>query len=182
MSRITIPAADQTPAASRPLLDAVNKQLGVVPNLMKMLGNSPAALGGYLSLSGALGKGMLGPKIGERIALAIAEINGCRYCLAAHTYLGTNLAKLDTAEIAANRNGTSTDPKAEAAVRFAVDIARTRGHVSDGAVQAVKDAGYGDAEIMEIVVHVALNTLTNYVNEVADTEIDFPVVDLLRAA
>ena len=182
MNRLTIPAADQTPAASRPLLDAVNKQLGVVPNLMKMLGNSPAALGGYLSLSGALGKGTLGAKTGERIALAIAEINGCRYCLAAHTYLGTNLAKLDTAEIAANRNGTSTDPKADAAVRFAVDIARARGHVSDAAVQVVKNAGYGAAEIMEIVVHVALNTLTNYVNEVAQTEIDFPAVDLLRAA
>jgi uncharacterized peroxidase-related enzyme len=182
MNRLTIPAADQTPAASRPLLDAVNKQLGVVPNLMKMLGSSPAALSGYLSLNGALARGALGAKTGERIALAIAEINGCRYCLAAHTYLGKNLAKLDAAEIAANRHGASNEPKANAAVRFAAEIARTRGHVSDSAVQAVKNAGYGDAEILEIVVHVALNTLTNYVNEVAQTEIDFPSVELLRAA
>jgi uncharacterized peroxidase-related enzyme len=182
MNRIAIPAADQTPAASRPLLDAVNKQLGVVPNLMKMLGNSPAALGGYLNLSGALAKGKLGAKTGERIALAIAEINGCGYCLAAHTYLGKNAARLDDAEIAANRNGVSNDPKADAAVRFAASVALERGHVSDSAVQAVKDAGYSDAEVMEIVVHVALNTLTNYVNEVAQTEVDFPAVELKRAA
>ncbi len=182
MSRITIPAADQTPAASRPLLDAVNKQLGVVPNLMKILGHSPAALGGYLSLNGALAKGTIGAKTGERIALAIAEFNRCGYCLAAHTYLGRNVAKLDDAEIAANRNGASSDPKADAAVRFAVSVAQERGHVSDIAVQAVKSAGYSEAEVMEIVLHVALNTLTNYVNTVAQTEIDFPVVELRRAA
>jgi uncharacterized peroxidase-related enzyme len=182
MNRITIPAADQTPAATRPLLDAVNKQLGVVPNLMKMLGHSPAALGGYLSLNGALAKGTIGTKTGERIALAIAEFNRCGYCLAAHAYLGKNVAKLDDAEIAANRNGSSSDPKADAAVRFAVNVAQERGHVSDIAVHAVKSAGYSDAEVMEIVLHVALNTLTNYVNEVAQTEIDFPVVEMRRAA
>jgi len=182
MSRISIPTYDQSPAATRPLLDAVNKQLGVVPNLMKVVGNSPAALGGYLALSGALAKGALGAKTGERIALAIAEINGCGYCLAAHTYLGRNVAKLDDAEIAANRNGVSNDPRADAAVRFAASVALERGHVSDAAVQAVKNAGYSDAEVMEIVVHVALNTLTNYVNEVAQTEIDFPAVDQKRAA
>ena len=182
MTRIAIPAAEQTPSASRPLLDAVNKQLGVVPNLMQTLGNSPAALGGYLGLSAALGKGALGAKTGERIALAIAEFNGCGYCLAAHTYLGKNLAKLDDAEIAANRNGSSHDEKADAAVRFAVNVAQERGHVADAAVQAVKAAGFSDAEVVEIVLHVALNTLTNYVNSVAQTEIDFPAVELRRAA
>ena len=182
MSRIGIPALDQTPAASLPLLDGVKKQLGIVPNLMKVVGNSPAALGGYLSLGNALAKGALGAKTGERIALAVAEINGCGYCLAAHTYLGKNAAKLDDAEIAANRSGRSNDPRADAAVRFAASVALERGHVSDAAVQAVKSAGYGDAEVMEIVAHVALNTLTNYVNVVAQTEIDFPAVDLKRAA
>ncbi|HXV09342.1 MAG TPA: carboxymuconolactone decarboxylase family protein [Burkholderiales bacterium] len=174
--RIAIP--DQTPAASRPLLEAVHKQLGVVPNLMKVLSSSPAALGGYLNLNGALSKGVLGAKTGERIALAVAGINRCGYCLAAHTYLGKNVAKLDDAEISANRNGTSSDARASAAVHFAVRIAQARGHVTDADVQAVRRAGFGDAEIMEIVVHVALNTLTNYVNLVAQTEIDFPAVDL----
>jgi uncharacterized peroxidase-related enzyme len=182
MSRIAIPAVDQTPAATRPLLEAVNKQLGVVPNLMKMLGHSPAALGGYLSLNGALAKGTIGTKTGERIALAIAEFNRCGYCLAAHSYLGKNMAKLDDAEIAANRSGSSSDPKADAAVRFAVNVAQERGRVSDIVVQAVKTAGYSDAEVMEIILHVALNTLTNYVNTVAQTEIDFPVVEMRRAA
>ena len=182
MTRISIPAADQTPAASLPLLDAVNRQLGVVPNLMQVLGNSPAALGGYLNLGSALGKGTIGAKTGERIALAIAEFNRCGYCLAAHTYLGKNVAKLDDAEIAANRSGTSSDAKADAAVRFAVNVAQDRGHVSDAAVQAVKSAGHSDAEVMEIVLHVALNTLTNYVNTVAQTEIDFPVVEMRKAA
>ena len=179
MNRIAIPAAEQTPVASLPLLAAVQKQLGVVPNLMKLVGNSPAALEGYLSLSGALGKGSVGAKTGERIALAIAEINGCSYCLSAHTYLGKNVAKLDDAEIAANRIGTSNDVKADAAVRFAAKVALARGHVSDVDVRLVKEAGFSDAEVVEIVLHVALNTLTNYVNEVAQTEIDFPLVSPL---
>jgi len=182
MNRINLPAVEQVPAASRPLLDAVQKQLGMVPNLMKMLGNSPAALEGYLGLHGALGKGTIGLKTGERIALAIAQFNNCGYCLSAHTYIGKNMARLGDAEIAANRNGTSGEARADAAVRFAVQVARNRGHVSDSDVTAVKAAGYTDAEVLEIVVHVALNTLTNYVNEVARTEIDFPVAGELRAA
>jgi uncharacterized peroxidase-related enzyme len=174
MSRISIPAADQTPAASVPLLAAVNKQFGMTPNLMKVVGNSPAALEGYLGLSAALGKGTLGAKTSERIALAVAEINQCHYCLSAHSYMGKNLAKLDDAEIAANRDGTSNDAKAAAAVRFAAQVALKRGHVGDTDVQAVKDAGYSQAEIVEIVQHVALNIWTNYINNVAQTEIDFP--------
>jgi uncharacterized peroxidase-related enzyme len=179
MTRIATPTADNTPAASLPLLDAVNKQLGVIPNLMKVVGNSPAALEGYLSLSGALGKGTLGAKTGERIALAVAELNGCNYCLSAHSYLAANLAKLDAAEIEANRRGTSDDAKAAAAVRFATQVVKTRGHVVDADVAAVKAAGFSQGEIIEIVVHVALNTLTNYVNEVAQTEIDFPLAAAL---
>jgi uncharacterized peroxidase-related enzyme len=179
MTLISIPAADQTPAASLPLLDAVHKQLGVIPNLMRVVGNSPAALEGYLSLNGALAKGTIGAKTGERIALAVAELNSCSYCLSAHSYLASNLAKLDAAEIDSNRQGSSNDPKAAAAVRFASTVVTSRGHVSDADVAAVKAADYSNAEVIEIVLHVALNTLTNYVNEVARTEIDFPVVNPL---
>ena len=177
MSRLPIPASiEASPAASQPLLQAVKKQLGVVPNLFRLVGNSPAALEGYLGLNGALAKGALEAPTRERIALAVAEINGCDYCLSAHSYLGKNLAKLSDAEIAANRGGGSTDAKADAAVRFAVELVNARGHVSEAEVQAVKQAGYTDAQVIEIVLHVALNTLTNYVNEMAKTEIDFPVV------
>ncbi|MEP7068911.1 MAG: peroxidase-related enzyme [Usitatibacter sp.] len=182
MSRIPIPATiDAAPASSRPLLEAVKKQIGVVPNLFRMVATSPAALEGYLGLSGALQKGSLPAQTRERIALAIAQVNGCSYCLSAHAYLGKNLAKLDDAEIAANRNGGSRDPKADAAVRFAAKVARERGHVADSDLQAVRLAGYDDAQIIEIVLHVALNTWTNYVNEVAKTEIDFPAVEALAA-
>src|ERR1700722_9029758 len=139
----TIEAA---PSASQPLLEAVKKQLGVVPNLFRLVSTSPAALQGYLSLSGALSKGALPAATRERIALAVAEINGCDYCLSAHSYLGKNLAKLDDAEIAANRNGASNDPKADAAVRFAAKVVRERGHVSEDDVRAVKLAGYDDAQ------------------------------------
>ncbi len=183
MTRIPTPATiNDAPAASQPLLEAVKKQLGTVPNLFRLVSISPAALQGYLGLSGALGKGALPAATRERIALAVAEINGCDYCLSAHTYLGRNLAKLDDAEIAANRNGASNDPKADAAVRFAAKVVRERGHVSEDDVRAVKLAGYDDAQVIEIVLHVALNTWTNYVNEVAKTDIDFPVVSARKAA
>ncbi len=182
MTRIPTPASiADAPEATRPLLEAVNKQLGVVPNMFRIISNSPAALQGYLGLSGALGQGKLPAATRERIALAVAQINGCNYCLAAHSYLGSNLAKLDAAEILANRNGGSHDPKALAAVRFAARVTEARGKVDAVAVERVRAAGYSDAEIVEIVAHVALNTLTNYVNEVLGTEIDFPEVEALAA-
>jgi uncharacterized peroxidase-related enzyme len=183
MSRIPTPATiEDAPAASRPLLEGVKKQLGSVPNMFRLISNSPAALEGYLGLSGALNKGALPAQTRERIALAIAEINGCTYCLSAHTYLGKNLAKLDDAEIAANRSGASNDPKADAAVRFAVKVVNARGHVTGDDLTAVKSAGYDDAQVIEIVLHVALNTWTNYFNEVAKTDVDFPLVQTARRA
>lgn len=182
MTRIPTPATiADAPAAARPLLEAVNKQLGTVPNLFRVVANSPAALEGYLALSGALGKGALPAATRERIALAVAEINGCNYCLSAHSYLGKNLAKLDEAEILANRRGTSGDAKADAAVRFAASVTKARGSVGNSDVEAVRAAGFNDAQIVEIVLHVALNTLTNYVNNVAETAIDFPVAKPLAA-
>jgi uncharacterized peroxidase-related enzyme len=182
MSRIPTPATvEAAPAASQPLLEAVKKQLGIVPNMFRLIANSPAALKGYLDLSGALGKGALPAATRERIALAVAEINGCDYCLSAHTYLGKNLAKLDDGEITANRSGTSNDPKAAAAVQFAAKVTRARGHVTEADLSAVKLAGYTEAQVIEIVLHVALNTWTNYFNEAFKTDIDFPIVEA-RAA
>ena len=183
MSRITIPASiEASPEASQPLLRAVEKQLGAVPNLFRLAGVSPTALEGYLGLFGALGKGRLSAATRERVALAVAEFNGCNYCLSAHTYLGAKLAKLDAVEIAANRAGHSNDAKADAAVRFALEVANRRGRVSSDDLRAVRDAGYDDAQIIEIVQHVALNVWTNYLNEVAQTDIDFPVVEASKRA
>ncbi len=183
MSRIPIPTTIEAASpASRPLLQAVKQQLGVAPNLFRLVSNSPAALEGYLGLLGALNKGTLPAPTRERIALAVAEINGCCYCLSAHTYLGKVIAKLDDDEITANRDGVSYDPKAGAAVRFAAKVTRNRGHVSEDDLHAVKAVGYDDAQVIEIVLHVALNTWTNYINEVAKTDIDFPVVSARKAA
>jgi uncharacterized peroxidase-related enzyme len=183
MSRIPVPATiEAAPTSSQPLLHAVKAQLGIAPNLFRMVANSPAALEGYVAMSGALGKGRLPPPTRERIALAVAELNGCEYCLSAHTYLGREVAKLDDAEMAANRNGGSKDFEADAAVRFAARVVKSRGHVSDDDFRAVKAAGYDDAQIIEIVQHVALNTWTNYINTVAKTDIDFPVVTARKVA
>jgi uncharacterized peroxidase-related enzyme len=180
MSRIPIPASiEASPASSQPLLEAVKKQLGSVPNLFRLTATSPATLEGYLSLNGALGKGALNAATRERIALAVSEVNGCGYCLAAHSYLGKNLAKLSDAEIIANRKGHSSDAKAEAAVTFAVKVTKNRGAVSEKELAAVTSAGYSHAEVLEIVAHVALNTLTNYINEVFKTDVDFPAAPKL---
>lgn len=183
MSRIaTPPSIEAAPAASQPFLRAVKTQLGSVPNMFRVIANSPAALEGYLGLNGALAKGSLDPKTRQRIALAVAQVNGCDYCLAAHSYLGKTFSKLDDAELSANRDGGSFDARANAAVRFAAEVARARGHVSAADVEAVKAAGYGDADVIEIVLHVALNTLTNYVNETVKTVVDFPAVRSAQAA
>jgi len=182
VSRIDTPATiSQAPEASQAGLRAVEAQLGTVPNLFRIVANSPSGLERYLGLNGALGKGTLKPATRERIALAVAQINGCDYCLAAHTYLAKNLAGLNTAEIVANRNGYSGDVKADAAVRFAVEVVSARGKVDPGSIKAVLSAGYSEAEVVEIIAHVALNTFTNYINSALETEIDFPRIDAIAA-
>ena len=175
MSRLAIPDRDAVPDASRPILDAVQKQLGAVPNMFRLIAQSPAALQGFTANNGALGK-TLDVKTRERIALAVAQVNGCDYCLSAHSYLGLNLAKITPEEIALNRKGASGDAKADAAVRFAAKIVQERGHVTAAEIQAVRDAGFPDAQIIEIIAVTAENVFTNLLNVVADTDIDFPVV------
>ena len=176
-SRVQTPSSiAASPIGSRPLLEAVNKSLGSVPNLFRIVGNSSAALDGYLALSGALAKGELDARTRNRIAMVVAEKNACEYCLSAHTYLGKNVAKLDDGELTANRSGGSSDAKAAVALRFAAKLVQERGHLAASDVQAVRDAGYNDGQIVEIIAHVALNTLTNYVNSALGTELDFPKV------
>lgn len=175
MSRLSIPTLDTTPEASKASLNAVHKQLGVVPNLFRLIGSSPAALTAFTSFQGAMAK-TLDLRTRERIALAVAQVNGCDYCLSAHTYLGLNLAKISPEEIALNRKGESNDDKANAAVSFTVKVARDRGHVSQGDIDVLRNAGYTDAQVVEIIALVAENSFTNYLNEVAQTDIDFPVV------
>jgi uncharacterized peroxidase-related enzyme len=162
-------------------LDAVHQKLGIVPNLFRLIASSPATLEGFLGLNGALSR-TLDVRTRERIAIAVAEANGCDYCLSAHTYLALNLAKITAEDAALAREGSSTDPKAAAAVRFAVQVMETRGGVGDADIAAVKEAGFGDAQIVEIVGLVAENVFTNFLNRVAQTDIDFPVFRTAKAA
>ena len=166
---------------TRQLLDIVHKNLGLVPNLMKTLANAPAALEGYLNLNAALSGGTLGAQFREQIALAVAQANSCEYCLSAHTALG-GMVGLTAQEIASSRSSSSTDRRRDAGLKFAQAIVVQRGEVSDAALASVRAAGYTDGEIVEIVVNVVLNILTNYFNHVAGTEVDFPRVDLALAA
>ncbi|TCU26749.1 putative peroxidase-related enzyme [Rhizobium azibense] len=147
MSRIATPATiNDAPEASRPVLEAIQKQIGCVPNIFRLVSNSPAALNALAALQGALGKGKLAPATRERIALAMAEANGCDYCLSAHSYTGAKFAKLDESEIEKNRRGTSNDPKAAAAVEFARALVVAGGSVAPGDVEKVRAAGYSDGE------------------------------------
>lgn len=174
MSRIPTPAVEQAPAEAQALLADVGSRLGTVPNMYRIIANSPAALAAFLGFGGALDRGELDPLIRESIALAVAEASGCDYCLSAQTYRVRKAAMLDDAEITANRSGASNDIRADAALRFAARLARDRGRVNEADVEAVKRAGYSDAEIVEIIAAVALNLFANTVNEALKTDIDFP--------
>lgn len=181
MARITIPTRDEAPEAARPQLDGVAAKLGRVPNFFRVLATSPATLGAYDGLADGLSKA-LDPRTRERIALAVAEVNGCEYCAAAHAFTGLNFAHLSPGEIAKARQGTSEDPKAAAATAFARSVAEQRGKVSDAELAAVREAGFTEGEVVEIVALVAENFLTNLVNNVVRTDVDFPNVDLTQAA
>jgi len=176
MTRLTALNPEEVTGKTKDLFNAVQAKLGVVPNMMRTMGNSPAVLEGYLNLSGALSHGKLSAKTGELIALAVSESNSCDYCLAAHTFIGEKLVKADPAVLHAARTGNSTDSKTEAILQFAKILISKNGLVNDEDVNKAKNAGVADAEIAETIAHVALNVLTNYFNNVANTEIDFPAV------
>ena len=167
---------------AKDLLDGVQKALGVTPNLMRTMANAPSVLDGYLAFSGALRGGSLSAAAREAVALAVAGENACGYCASAHTFLAGK-AGVATDELARNLAGTSGNPKTAAALALARRIVATRGQVADGDLAAARAAGFDDGAIAEIVALVALNVLTNYLNNVAQTSIDFPVVALpARAA
>jgi uncharacterized peroxidase-related enzyme len=176
MSRIAIPTRDEAPEASRPILDAFNKQLGFTPNLFSIMSLSPNAIAGWAGLQGSLAK-TLDQKTRDAIALAVSQVNACHYCLSAHTHVATNFAKMEPEEIALNRQGRSGDARRDAAVRFAKKLTELRGKVSEGDLKAVRQAGFTDANVVEIIALSAQFLLTNFVNNVFDTEIDFPVVN-----
>src|SRR6516225_2638463 len=173
MPRINAVDPQVATGAAKTLLDAVQKKIGFVPNLMRTLAVSPATLDAYLSFGDRLSHGILSPKLREQLAVTVAYSNSCEYCLAAHTAIG-GLLGLTPSQLEAAYTADSTDPQIAAALHFAQELVRNQGHVSDEELAKVRQAGYSDAEIAEIVGHVALNVFTNYFNTIAQTDVDFP--------
>jgi uncharacterized peroxidase-related enzyme len=177
MSRIQLINYESATPKVKRLLDGIKNKLGLTPNMVSTMAQSPAVLEAYVNFSGVLASGVLDSGLREQIALVSAEVNACGYCASAHTAIGKSIGLTD-AEILSARNAHSTDSKTEAILKFVRDVILKRGEVSDSDLEAVRTAGVTDGEIAEIVAHVALNIFTNYFNLIAQTEIDFPKVDL----
>ena len=181
MSRLPAIQTQAATGKAKELLEAVQAKLKITPNMTRVMANSPAVLEGYLSFSGALAAGALPPKLREEIALEVGEQNSCQYCVSAHTAIG-KMTGLSDFEIEAARDANSGSPKNTAALQFARAIVRKKGLTTDADLQAVRTAGFTDGEIAEIIAHVALNIFTNYFNNTAGVEVDFPKVALRQTA
>ncbi|KQN71567.1 MULTISPECIES: carboxymuconolactone decarboxylase family protein [unclassified Devosia] len=181
MSRITLIAPAEATGSVEQNFAEIQSAFGVVPNMFKAVGNSPSALASLWGSFAALGGGRLGAKLGEQIAVAIADRNACHYCLAAHTGLGKR-AGATAEEMAEAQAGRSADPRTAAALKFALSLVEQRGSVGSDDVNALVAAGFDEGEIVEIIAHVALNLFTNYVNVALDVPVDFPGVKLTRTA
>ncbi len=177
MPRINPIDPDTAEGKTRTILEGIRKKSGRVPNLLATLAQSPASLNAYVGLGQALGGGSLDAGLREQIAVAVAGANGCGYCASAHTAIGKSVG-VDAGELAANLRGIAGHARTQAALDFALVIVEKRGWASDDDLQRVRDAGFGDGEITEIVVNVVANIFSNYFNHVAQTEIDFPVVQV----
>lgn len=177
-----VPLVDRTAATGsvRTVFDQIHGAFGATPNMFRAVANSPAALQSMWAAFGALGGGVIGAALGEQIAVAVANRNACDYCLAAHTALGRK-AGVRGDDLAAAQSGESADPRTAAVLRFALKLVNERGQVDATDVQALRDHGWSDEHIVEIVAHVALNLFTNYVNVALAVPVDFPGVKL-RAA
>jgi uncharacterized peroxidase-related enzyme len=167
-------------AATGAKLDAVQKKLGVLPNMFRTFAHAPVALDAYFALSDLAAKSRLDARTRERLALTVGEANDCGYCVAAHQVIGASVG-LTPAQVAQARHGQAEGPRDAALLALAQRIVETRGHVPTTELDAFKAAGFDDAAILEVLVVVVLNTFTNYTNHLARTDIDFPVAEPLAA-
>lgn len=181
MARITIVSNEAANPTQAELFGAIQSQLGMVPNFLRVFGNSPDALKAFLGLHHIAGAGSLDPQTRERIALALAEQNSCEYCLSAHTAIGRK-AGLSDAEMDANRAGGSQNAKAATAVKFARSLVQHTGSVTTEELNEMRAAGYSDSDIVEVITHVGMNILTNLLGKAGRVDIDFPKVSLKTAA
>lgn len=178
MNRLPGIELDKAEGKAKELIDGIQGKLGSVPNIFASMANSPAVLQAYLNFSGALGEGNLDAKLREQIALAVGQENSCDYCLAAHSAIGQSVG-LNEDQIKEGRKAASGDAKINAALVFSKKLVQNKGNVADGDIQQLRDAGYSNGDIAEIVANVSLNIFTNYFNHVASLEIDFPAAQPL---
>jgi len=175
VSRLNTPALEDVPDGATQVLDKLGAQLGFVPNMFKTIASNPAVLDAVVNLQGTMSR-VLDAKTRHTIALAVSEANGCAYCLAIHTYVSSELGGMSGRDIELARGGDSVDRKRAAAARFAQQVVVSRGQVSNENLAAVRDAGYTDPEILAIVTVAVQALLTNFLNNVNQTDIDIPAV------
>ena len=179
MDRIRLLKKDDASERAQELLEQVQQTFGKIPNIFKVMANSPAVLQSYLNFSGALSTGVLDVKIAERIALFISQQNDCEYCLSAHSMLAKN-AGLSQEEILQARRGLSANQRAQSALFFAGSVYQNKGQVSVSDLASIREEGFSDEEVLEIIGHVNLTNLTNFINNVAQTTVDFPRAEPLE--
>ncbi|MEU6430341.1 carboxymuconolactone decarboxylase family protein [Microbispora sp. NPDC046973] len=175
MSRLNGPSPDDVPDGVEGILGNVSAQFGFVPNMFATLASNPTVLDVVMTLQGTLSR-VLDAKTRHTIALAVSQANGCDYCLAMHTYVSSELGGMSSDDIDLARAGSSVDPKRAAVARFAQRMVESRGQVSDADLAAVRGAGYTDPQILAIVTVAVQVLLTNFINNVNQTDIDIPAV------
>ena len=181
MSRLNAIDPQTATGKAKELLDAVQAKLSITPNITRVMAHAPAVLEGYLSFSGALSHGVLDAKLREAIALEVGEQNGCQYCVSAHTAIGKMVGLTDS-EIEMARGAKSSNAKNTGALTLARVLVSKTGKISDEDFDAARKAGLSDAEITEVIGHVALNIFTNYFNNATGVEVDFPKIALRQHA
>lgn len=179
MTTFNVPTREEVSPENQAIFDALKAQLGFVPNLYAAIGHSATGLGKYLAYQNA--KTSLTNKEKEVVNLVVSEVNGCRYCLSAHTVIG-GMNGFTQAEIIDLRSGKSSNPKLNALVVLAKDITENKGRASAKNLQAFYDAGYTKGNLVDLMLQISDKIAMNYLHNLTQIEIDFPVAPALDVA
>ena len=181
MPRIQPVSDDQASPEAAEIFGAITQKIGKVPNLYRTLGHAPSVLGGLLQLGDVLDGGSLSAPVKEQIALRVANRNACDYCESAHTTIGKMVGLTEDQTVEARR-GRADDAHAQAVLALTDAILEREGFVTNDQLQAARDAGLTDGQVFEVVGQVIKNYFTNFVNHIAETEVDFPAIPQLQEA
>lgn len=179
MQRLNSVQPENAEALAKELLDTVQQAFGTIPNAAKVMANSPAVLQSFLGFSTAMGEARIGEKLHNQIKLNTSENNECEYCTSILSAVAPT-AGLSAAEVLVGRTGQAEDTRIKAALTFANDVLETRGKVTDDQLASVKSAGFDDGQIVEVIASVVLGCFTNFLNNVADTQLDVPPAEAIE--